>query len=266
MTAAFELFLFSTEVATIQPAVAGGLTGVVVDWEHYGKAERQRGIDTQINHDTVYDLKRVRGAIPATVICRLNAFGHHTPLELEQAIAAGADEVLLPMVRAPEEVSALLELAQSRCGVGFLVETRDAVARIDEFADLAVSRVYVGLMDLWIERGSDNLFAPLMDGTLERVRRAVRAPFGFGGLTLPERGAPVPCRLLMAEMARLRCDFSFLRRSFLTDTRDRDLSAEVPRILQAMEDERAPSGAAPARHRNALLQRIGAWRSQLASP
>lgn len=44
-----------------------------------------------------------------------------------------------------------------------------------------------------------------------------------------------PCRLLIAELARLGADFTFLRRSFLADTAIRDLSREVLIRLDAVQ-------------------------------
>ena len=99
-----------------------------------------------------------------------------------------------------------------------------------------LSRLYVGLNDLMIDRRSPTLFAALVDGTVERVRGAVpaRIPFGVAGLTLPERGYPVPCRLLAAELARLDAAFTFLRRSFIADVAGRDLAVELPRVVGAV--------------------------------
>ena len=264
MKSPFDLFLFSTDPVTIRRAVAGGVAGAVIDWERIGKAERQLGIDTQINDDTLDDLRRVRDAVSVTVICRLNRVGPETSAEIESAIEAGADELLVPMVRDPSEVEAVLERAAGRCQVGFLVETTEAVTRIADFAGLPVSRVYLGLVDLSIERRSANIFSSLVDGTVDRVREAVQAPFGFGGLTLPEAGAPIPCRLLIAEMARVECAFSFLRRSFLADTRHRDSTVEVPRILEAVAVARLRADEDVARDRESLTELVGLWSSKNA--
>ena len=99
----------------------------------------------------------------------------------------------------------MIEAVGGRCGVGVLVETVAAVEAVEELALLPLSRVYVGLNDLSIDRGTASLFDAIADGTVERVVSAFDVPFGFGGLTEPELGDPVPCRLLIAEMARLRC-------------------------------------------------------------
>ncbi len=236
LTRPFELYLFTTDVALALEAIEGGAAGLVVDWEYKGKAERQRGYDTCIGRDTVDDLRRLRAFTEAPILCRINPFGPWTPQEVESAVEAGASELLLPMVRSREEVERALELVKGRIGLGILVETKDAVAAVEELASLPLIRVYLGLNDLAIDRGQRNIFLPLLDGTLERVRMSFRVPFGFGGLTLPHRGFPVPCRLLMGEMARLDCQFSFLRRSFLRDTAGRGLKDAIPKILAALEE------------------------------
>jgi hypothetical protein len=251
-----SLLLFSTDPCLVGSALGAGAAGVVVDWERNGKVDRQRGADTQIGTDTLEDLRRVRAATRANLLCRVNPWDLGGAEELERAAEAGADEVLLPMVRHPREVERALDLAAGRCRVGILVETLDAVARAPELGRLPLSRVYVGLNDLAIERGTRSIFTPLLDGTLERIRPAFQAPFGFGGLTLPELGAPVPCRLLLGEMLRLRCDFTFLRRSFLRDVRGRDVSRELPRIRAAVEAAEARNPAAVAADRRLLVSTV----------
>ncbi len=225
-----ELLVFSVDPAFAAGCLSSGAAGVIVDWERRGKHRRQAGEGTQINGDTPADLARVRAATAGRVLCRVNGAGPWTHDEVELAIALGADEVLLPMVRTPEQVDLALDAVAGRCGLGILVETQDAVARVDELVDRPLSRVYLGLNDLRIDRGADALFAPLVDGTAQAVRRSVDVPFGVAGLTRPDAGSPVPSRLLAAELVRIGADFTFLRRSFHTDTAGRDLSVEIPRI------------------------------------
>jgi hypothetical protein len=255
----FDLFLFSTDPPLICEAVAAGVDGIIVDWEQRGKPERQASADTEINYDTPEDLRRVRKATTARVICRINGVCDTTENEVETAIGEGADEILLPMVRAAREVEAVLELVGDRCGVGILVETETAVRRIESFSGLPLSRVYVGLNDLSIERGAPNIFTAVADGTVARVRREVTVPFGFGGLTLPERGHPIPCRLLMSEMTRLHCQFSFLRRSFRCDSRGRPLADVVGAIRSAIALSRRRSLVAAEYDRLALEHAIAGW-------
>ncbi len=136
-----DLFLFTVDPAWGRDVVAAGGTGIVVDWERRGKHRRQAGEGTQINGDTLADLVRMRAATDGRLLCRVNAAGPWTAREVDDAVAAGADEVLLPMVRTPEEVDRTLDLVAGRCGLGILVETQDAVDRVAELAARPLSRV-----------------------------------------------------------------------------------------------------------------------------
>jgi HpcH/HpaI aldolase/citrate lyase family protein len=226
-----DLYLFTTDAEYAREALAAGIDGLVVDWEHLGKQNRQSGADTEVNHDTVEDLIRLRRSIDAPIVVRIHAAGDATAREVDEAIGGGATEILLPMVRSVDDVTRALDILDGRCGLGILIETTDAVRIAADLCALPLTRVYVGLNDLSIDRGIANIFASLADGTVDAVRDACARPFGFAGLTHPGRGAPIPSRLLISEMARLKCSFSFLRRSFRRDTQTLGV-AEVVRALR----------------------------------
>lgn len=259
-----QLFVFTARPALARDLVRAGADGVVLDWERRGKARRQEGHDTQINADTPADLSVVRAATDGRVLTRINGYGPWTAAEVDEAVARGTDELLLPMVRTPEEVDRVLDLVAGRVGLGILVETQAAVRCAAELAARPLSRLYVGLNDLRIDRGSTELFAPLVDGTVEAVRSAVTAPFGVAGVTVPGGGHPVPTRLLQAELARLDAGFTFLRRAFLADTgagtpadsRGVDLAPAVAAIRAEAAAMRARTGLDVARDRAELCQRL----------
>lgn len=255
---AFELLLFSTDPETVSRNTEAGIDGFIVDWESKGKETRQAGADTEINADTPEDLRRVRAATNARLLCRLNQPGPWTPEEIDEAVAGGADEVLLPMVRSAGEVVDAIRVARDRCGIGILVETVDAVRCAAELARLPISRAYIGLNDLSIERRSRSIFEPLADGLVDRIRPLFTVPFGLAGLTLPESGRPIPCRLLIGEMSRLSCGFTFLRRSWRRDVLGRDPKVEVPRLKAALESARRRSAETIARDRGMLEEAVAA--------
>jgi hypothetical protein len=261
----FDLYLFSADPATVRAAVAGGVAGVIVDWERIGKRHRQAGADTQIGEDTVDDLRRIRACTPARVLCRVDNDADLLDEQVDTAIALGADEILLPMVRAADEAGHLLDHVAGRCGVGVLVETLGALDELDEIGRLPLSRAYVGLNDLAIERGDLNIFAPVTDGTVEWIRRHFEVPFGFAGLTVVDGGIPIPCRLLIGEMARLGCTFSFLRRSYHADVRGRNAAYELERLHEAIEHARLRSEDEVADDSAALVDAVEAWEGALAS-
>jgi HpcH/HpaI aldolase/citrate lyase family len=253
-----DLFLFTTDPVWGRNVVAAGAAGIVIDWERRGKARRQEGEGTQINSDTPADLSRLRAATDGRLLCRVNGYGPWTAGEVTEAVARGADEVLLPMVRTAEEVDRTLDLVAGRCGLGILVETQDAVDAIADLAARPLSRIYVGLNDLRIDRRSTELFRPLVDGTVDAVRAAVTRPFGVAGLTLPGGGCPVPSDLLAAELVRVGADFTFLRRAFTADMAGRDPFVEVPRLLAAVEGLRGAHPEEVAIRRAAFVAAVDA--------
>lgn len=253
-----ELYLFTVDPVRADRVVRAGAAGVIVDWEHRGKQRRQEGEGTEVSAHTPGDLARVRAATGGRVLCRVDAAGPHTLAQVDLAVGLGADEVLLPMVRRPEHVDLALDAAAGRCGVGILVETQEAVERVDELARRPLSRVYLGLNDLRIDRGSTSLFDPLLDGTAAAVRRSVRVPFGVAGLTRIGAGSPVPTRLLAAELARLGASFTFLRRSFTADVAVHEMDAEVPRMLADVEALRTRSPEQVMADRAELVAAVGA--------
>jgi hypothetical protein len=266
MSRTFELYLFSSDPAVVRPAVEAGVAGVVLDWERVGKRHRQTGADTQIGEDTLDDLRRVRSCTSARVVCRVDNAPDLLDEQLSAAIDLGADEILLPMVRSAEEVRLVLRRLAGRCGLGVLVETVAVLEELAELAELPLTRAYVGLNDLAIERGETNIFTPVADGTVEWIRGHFNVPFGFAGLTVVDGGAPIPCRLLIAEMARLDCAFSFLRRSYHADIRGRAPARELARLQDAVERARTQSPADAARDSERLVEVVEAWESALAVP
>lgn len=230
-----ELYLFHSDVRLIHVTMEAGAAGVVVDWEYRGKEERQAGFDTDIRPQSPEDLARVRAATKARVICRINPVGPWTRDEVVRALELGADEVLVPMVRSPAEVEDVLEFCGETGRVGIMLETLDAFRHASELAALPLSRVFVGLHDLAIERRIANPFRSLTDGMIDEVRPLFSCPFGLGGLTVPEGGYPIPCVLLLAELLRLRCNFTFMRRSFLRDVSGKEPGEAVRRILSAVK-------------------------------
>jgi hypothetical protein len=223
----FSFVLFSIDIPFIERSVQAGIQSILVDCETLGKKERQSSADTEINTHTFDDLARVRKRTSAHLICRINETHADTSNEVAQALDAGADEIFLPMVKTVKEVESALRIIQGK-KLGILIETVESLSIMQELAQFPLSSVYVGLNDLAIARESQNIFLPLVDGTLSKIRQTFQhIPFGFGGLTLPEKGFPIPCILLMQEMARLKCQFSFLRRSFHADIQGKNLECAV---------------------------------------
>lgn len=246
-----ELFVFDSTLDVVDAVAGPGAPhradAIVVDWERGHKRDRQReslailGLETQIAPSEPVDLESVVAASVVPVMCRIDAWSGAGPDDLERAVDAGVAEVILPMVATLEEVDEAIALASGRVGVGIMIETVAACGLASGLAARPITRAYLGLMDLALERRTADLFAPLADGTLDRVASAcVAVPFGFGGLTLPGHGSPMPTEQLAARMVQVGASFTFLRRSFLADSRP-DHSEGLGRIRSMLDALAVPS-------------------------
>ncbi len=242
MPTPIELLLFHRSLELDQACMRGGASAIIIDLENKGKDIRQSGFDTEINSHSIADIEKLKQLAGIRVICRINGFNTDTHNEIERVIAAGADEILLPMVTMQADVERCLSLISGRCLLGIMLETREVLAFSSRLEAYPLARVYVGLNDLRISRGSPSIFDAISNGTIDTLRQQFpNIPFGFAGLTIPGHGHPVPVHLLTAELARLDCDFTFLRRSFFKDTAGRDVALEILRIQAAMQKARLRS-------------------------
>lgn len=231
----FQLFVFHRHLALDMACIEGGANGIIVDLETVGKSERQSGVDTEINDHSVQDLMQIKKKSAAYVICRINALNQDSQKEIDQVIEAGADEILVPMIKQNNEVKEIFRLVKERKPIGLMIETKEAIAIANQLDQYPLARAYVGLNDLCISRKSNSIFAAIADGTLDKIRgQIVKAPFGFAGLTIPDKGHPLPALHLINELIRLDCQFTFLRRSFFHDTLNKNVQIEIPRIQNSI--------------------------------
>jgi hypothetical protein len=251
-----DVLLFTLDHRYGAAALAAGVAAVVVDWEWSGKAERQDGRDTEINSGTPEHLARQRAAHTGSIVCRINNTPEARVSEARSAVALGAGEVWLPMVRSVDEVTEVLRAVGDAAEVGVVAETREALAMGRALSLLPLSRVYIGLHDLRIDRGSTSLFEPLVDGTTERFRNVYRGPLGFAGITRPERGVPVPQRLLLAEMVRLGAAFGVARRAFRADVPAEEIGAALAAIDTAVAELSRRNDAQIALDRRELVDTV----------
>ena len=244
-----DILLFTVDPALACRALAAGVSGVVVDWETRACDVRRAAVDLAGATDSPADLRAVsRVAHGRPVYCRINRPGPHTPAEVACALEGGATHLIVPMIEQPSEAEQVLDLVGERAAVGIMIETEPACRAVEAMAAVPVDFVYVGLLDLAIDRREGNPFHTLVDGTADRVREAFAGTrFGIGGVTAIDAGCPVPAIDLLGELARLDADFAFARRSFLRDTAGRDVAVEVARIgeaWQALRDREAAQVAA----------------------
>ena len=205
-------------------AEAAGVGSIFVDMEYIGKAARQGGMDTVQNHHTAEDIRRVRQALTsAELLVRVNPIHEATAeysssqQEIDEAIEAGADILMLPYYKTAEEVRQFVEMAGCRVRTMPLLETPEAAEIIDEVLEIpGVDEMYIGLNDLSLGLGRRFMFEPLAEGLIDRLCEVIRAkgiPFGFGGIASPGKGV-LPAEYVIREHYRLGSSCVILSRSF----------------------------------------------------
>ncbi|WP_108789482.1 aldolase/citrate lyase family protein [Erythrobacter sp. Alg231-14] len=225
-------------------AEQSGVGRIMVDLERNGKFERQKLRDTWISKHRVEDIAPVARAVSsADVMVRINPSFKGSAQEIDRAIDAGANCIMLPMFRTLKEIDRIGAMIAGRCRFVPLVETGDAMAILESVARRdAVDEVFIGLNDLHISLGLDFMFQPLADGLLDdacAVLRAIGKPFGFGGIARIGEG-DLPAEFIVKEHARLGSTRVNLSRTFARDGLDGGgvLEREV-RALIALYDAAA---------------------------
>ncbi|WP_018936532.1 aldolase/citrate lyase family protein [Thioalkalivibrio sp. ALJ24] len=235
-----RFMLITGEPETGRAAELAGVDRVFVDMETRGKQERQGHLNTHRASHTLEDVERVAASVErAEVMVRVNPPGPGTPNEVEAAIEAGAQRLMLPMFVSVGEVDAFLEQVDGRVPVTFLVETPAALARLPLYLDRLGPRdhVHIGLNDLSLAAGLDFLFEPLAGGMLEEPARLCREAgvvFGFGGVGRIGNG-DVPAEWILGEHLRLGSSWVILSRSFRGADGEGDRRPEPERLREELQ-------------------------------
>ena len=244
------------EIAQI--AEENGVDWIFVDMEFIGKDNRQGGLDTVQNHHTIEDVRNIKNAVKkAKVLVRVNPI-HKAMLhvdgtiaymdsktEVESAIEAGADILMLPFFHSVEEVKEFVYLVQqansqmerygnNRAQVCLLLETPEAAILLDEILNVpGIDMIHIGLNDLHLAMGMKFMFQLLTDGIVEQLTKKIKAkgiPFGFGGIASLHGGA-LPGSYVLKEHYRLGSSMVIVGRSFCNTNVVTDLE-EVRQIFK----------------------------------
>ena len=239
-----KLMLVTSDIDNIREAQQAGVDRIFFDLEYINKAERQRGRDTLILHNDIEELPKIRGAIKkAELLVRVNALYPHSKMEIDKAIKYGADIIMLPMVIDAEDVKMLVEYVDGRAKVMPMIETAQALARIDDIVAVdGIDEIYIGLNDLHISMGLTFMFELLSGGLVEYATKKIKdagIKFGFGGIAKIGEGI-LPAEAILAEHYRLGSNSVILSRTFRNEVGKNknkvDLIEEVNKIRSAEKE------------------------------
>ncbi len=208
---------------TNDPAVAliaekNGVQRIWIDLETLGKEKRQHNIDSVKSHHTIKDVETISNLLTISeLLVRINPIYPGSKTEIDKVIAAGADMIMLPMWKTPEEVKRFLDMVNGRVKTTLLLETKEAVNNIDEVLAMGgFDEIHIGLNDLHLSYGLSFMFELLSNGTVEMLCnkfRKIGIPYGFGGVARIGEGM-LPAEKIVTEHYRLGSTRAILSRSF----------------------------------------------------
>ena len=228
-----------------------GVDEIFVDMEYIGKSLRQGGMNTVQNFHTIDDIKNIRNAIDkksnTELLVRVNPIHDESESytsseeEINQAIEAGADTIMLPYFKTIKEVKRFLNIVDNRVKTCLLLETPEAAECVDELLELdGIDEIHIGLNDLSLGYKKKFMFELLCDGTVENLCKKIKEkniPYGFGGIARIGKGI-LPSELIIKEHYRLGSTAAILSRSFCDANQIDDLSIIEDLFLHGVKDIR----------------------------
>lgn len=218
-----------------------GVDRIFIDMEFIGKDIRQGGMNTVQNHHTIQDIERIRKVInKADLMVRINPIHEKidgymdSKEEIDQAIAAGADILMLPYFTTREEVERFIEYVDGRAVTLPLLESAKAVEKLDEILTVkGIDQIHIGLNDLSLDLGKKFMFEILASGLIDEICERIkeyRIPYGFGGFGRVGQGM-LPAEKIIKEHYRLGSECAILSRSFCNTAAITDYN-EINRIFK----------------------------------
>ena len=228
------------DASSAEAAQKAGIDRVFYDLEFVGKAERQFGRNTVLSHNDIERIPLLKEVVTSSeLLVRTNPIHAYSHVEVEKAIAYGADILMLPMVMDHHDVEQYVNMVNGRTKVCIMIETAAAMARLDSILAVpGVDEIYIGLNDLHISMRLAFMFELLSGGVVEFIAEKcnnANIPFGFGGIARIGEGL-LPSDNILGEHIRLGSTSVILSRTFKgiegvdVNSRKIDLNEEVNKV------------------------------------
>ena len=217
-----ELFYITNNIDEAKIVDCLDINWVFIDLEYIGKKKRQSGRDTVLSNHSIYDIDTIKNVTQySKILVRSNPIGHWSRSEFREINRRhqSIDMVMLPYFKSSHEVMNFIELLDTEnIKPALLLETMSAVSELEEILDLyPFEYIHIGLNDLHIERLTNSMFEPYIDGLLCSITAKLRnrgQKFGIGGIgKIGDALYPEPERILI-EQYRLNSSGIILSRSF----------------------------------------------------
>lgn len=238
-----KLFYITNDPRVAEIAQACGVDRIFVDMEYIGKDIRQGGLDTVKNHHTINDIKNIRRVVDKSeLLVRVNPLHKGSKEEIDSSIDAGADVLMLPMWKKPDDVKTFLDMVDGRVKTMLLLETKEAMDCADDvISNRGFDEIHIGLNDLSLSLGRKFLFELLTDGTVDFLSEKFRkngVTFGFGGFGRVFQNALLPAENIIAEHYRLKSSAAILSRAFCNTSEITDIKEIEDIFVNGLKETR----------------------------
>lgn len=225
---ALKLMYITNSPAVALIAEKNGVDRVWIDLETLGKEERQKNINSVKSHHTLQDVEIIAKMLTTSeCMVRINPWNDNSLDEVEKVISAGADRIMLPMWKNPNEADAFLRAVNKRVSTTLLLETKEAAECLDEvLLNPLIDEIHIGLNDLHLSYGLTFMFELLANGTVEKLCEKMKnagIKYGFGGVARIGEGL-LPAERVIMEHYRLGSTRAILSRSFCNTEEITDIS------------------------------------------
>lgn len=213
-----ELMFITNDPEIAIEVQKAGVDKIFVDLEQMGKMERQGHLDTVKSFHTLEDISIIREVVDTSeLMVRVNPLHNKSEHEIKEVIKRGADTIMLPMFKTAREVKSFVEYVDDNAKVSLLLETSEALVRIDEILEVeGIDEIHIGLNDLHLSLGVGFMFELLSGGIVEYLCTKIRKKdikYGFGGIARIGQGQ-LPAENILAEHYRLGSKMVILSRHF----------------------------------------------------
>lgn len=235
-----EFFIISNKPSEVEIWDKAGVDFIFIDLEVKGKNLRQKGLNTFISDHTIEDISRLRPLITkGKLLVRINPLDKDSKEEVLEVIERGADAIMLPMFRTANDLMELVELVRGRCSIIPLIETPEALDRIEDLTKVkGIDSFHIGLNDLSIALEYSFMFEVIEDklflGAVNLLREK-RIKYGFGGVAR-FGGGQMPAELIICQHKILGSTRVILSRSFKEDVKSEDSEEEIKKIRTFYSD------------------------------
>ncbi len=241
-----ELIYITNNIHIAQYAEKCNISRIMIDLEIIGKEKRQGHLNTVISKHSIDDILPIRNVLnKSKLLVRVNPINKSSEKEINEVLRFGADIIMLPMFTNPNEVCDFIAYVDERATVNLLLETPQALVRIDEILSIkGIDEIHIGLNDLHLGMGLTFMFELLGGGIIEYLSKKIVSAgikFGFGGIARLDKGT-LDSSLILSEHHRLNSTMVILSRDFHANSKNYeellnniDLKSEVEKIYKYLD-------------------------------